>query len=252
MSANILKSILEELNLDSFSIQVYLKILEISEPTITKLATTLAVDRTKIYPALSVLVDLDLILPKEPYDRQITLQTPSRLIGLLRSREIKSKRLIEDLSPLLPELSAQFYSKKRQPFVKVYEGRTQFIDLFNSVLNEADQKDGIRIFGNADEFLDLVGFEYQREWSKQRIAKSITSKILSLPSSRLRSICLLNNMEFREIKWLPPEFNCQGFYYLFANKSIQWNPVLPKAIVIEDKIMNLTLKSNFDALWSLL
>lgn len=249
MSANIIKTILEELNINSFTIEVYLKCVEIPEPTVTKLAKVLEVERSRIYLALEELVESGFVAQKEVYGRYISLNSPSKFIAKLRDREIKSRRLIEDFTKVLPDLTAQFSSNKNQPFIKIYEGKNQFISLFNEVLEEADQKEGFRIFGNVDQFLELIGFEYQREWSKQRIKKKIRSRILVFPSKKMESVTHTNQQDFREVRWLNPDHICQGYYYLFANKSIHWNPVLPKAIMIEDSVINSTFRSNFELLW---
>ena len=249
MSINIIESILEELNLSPFATQVYLKCVETTEPNVTKIADLLSVERARIYPAIEELTEIGLIAPKVPYGRYITLNSPSRLIAKLRDKEIRSRRLIEDFTKLLPDLNAQFYSNKSKPYLKVYEGKSQFIDLFNQVLDDADKQNGICLFGNVDEFFDLVGFDYHLEWTSQRIKKQIPSKILYFSSSRMNTVAVKNNEQFRQSKILPEKHRVSGSYYLYANKSIHWNPVLPKAIMIEDSVINNTFRSNFELLW---
>ncbi len=251
MSINIIESILEELNLSPFAIQVYLKCVETIEPNVTKIADLLSVERARIYPAIEELTEIGLIAPKEPYGRYITLNSPSRLIAKLRDKEIRSRRLIEDFTKLLPDLNAQLYSNKNKPYIKIYEGKSQFIDLFNQVLDELDKQDGICLFGNTDEWYDMVGFEYHNEWSRQRYKKGFPSRLLVFPSAKLKSVVEqdVNDEQLRTVRWLPEKFQCSGSYYLYANKSIHWNPVLPKAIMIEDSVINSTFRSNFELLW---
>jgi sugar-specific transcriptional regulator TrmB len=249
MKANIIELILQELNISKFAIQVYLDCMETSEPNITKIAKKMKVERSRVYSAIEELTENGLIAAKESYSRSILLNSPSKLIAKLRDQEIRSRRLMEDFTKFLPDLNAQYYSHKNQPIFKIYEGKTQFIDLFNDVLNDVDKEEGLRFFGNVDDFFDLVGFDYHLEWTYQRIKKQIPSKVLYFSSSRMNKVALKNNEQFRQSKILPDTHKVSGSYYLYANKSIHWNPVFPKAILIEDSVINSTFRSNFELLW---
>jgi len=248
--SDILSKVLNQIGLSSFAIKAYTTLSLLDDPNITNLAKELSVDRAKIYATLIELEDAGLVQPRKSHSRFIDLVSPSILVQKLRKKELEAKNLSLELVESLPNLNFKFSNKKRSPLVKIYEGKTQFINLYNQVLEESGDK--IEMFGNADEVYDLISFEYQLSWSSERIKKNIFSKLLVFHSHKLEQLnkkTYLNGK--REIRWLPQDYHVPGSYWLFGNKTIHWNPVLPKAIVIEDKIATDCMRASFNFLWDM-
>jgi len=246
--AYILSKTLQALGLSAFSIKTYLTLTELKEPNVTKLSQELSVDRTKIYTALKELKDTGLIPPKSSYARSIEVFPPKIILQKLREKEIEAKNLSTELIENLPELNFSFYNKSKSSLVKIYEGKTQFLNLYNQVLDEAE--DYIYMFGNAEEVYDLISFELQLNWTARRINSDIRTKLLVSYSNRLEKIHKNQGIAGkREVRWLPETYPLKGSYWLFGKKIIHWNPVLPKAIVIEDRIIYETMQTDFNYLW---
>lgn len=55
--------------------------------------------------------------------------------------------------------------------------------------------------------------------------------------------------KLRAMRFLPKEVKVKGTITIFGNKVINWNTVLAKATVIDDKIMADTYRALFDLLW---
>jgi len=245
-----LKNALSQLELSDLAISVYELIFQILNPTITLIAQKLNTNRNRVYEAIEELSKVGLIKNKQDYQRGIIPEPPQRIISKLRDKEISIRRSSEDLTKVLPDLSTIYYSNKRQPYVKIAEGRQQFIDVFNQVLEEAKE---IRYFGNSEVFYDIIGFDYHLGWTKERIKKGIFAKILTTTGPRVQTLDTQTGNKLREVKILPKHYgNIDGTYYLFSNKSVHWNPVLARLIIIEDSVINNTLRANYDALWELL
>jgi len=246
--ANILLKSLQTLGLSAFSIKVYMSLTELEDANVSKLATELSTDRTKIYTALNELQEVGLIPPKANYSRNIEVFPPNIILQKLKQKELEAKNLSSELIENLPDLNFSFYNKNRSSLVKIYEGKTQFMNLYNQVLEESG--DYICMFGNAEEVYDLISFEFQMNWTSRRIATNIYSKLLVTSSNRLDKVTKQQGEGGkREVRWLPETYPVKGSYWLFGQKVIHWNPVLPKAVVIADKTIYETMQADFNYLW---
>lgn len=246
--AHILLKSLQALDLSPFSIKVYIALTELEDASVTKLAEALSTDRTKVYTALQELEDTGLIPPKDSYARSIEVFPPNIILQKLKQKEIEAKNLSTELIENLPNLNFSFYNKNRSSLVKIYEGKTQFMNLYNQILEEAG--DFICMFGNAEEVYDLISFEFQMNWNTRRIQNNVYAKLLVTYSNRLDKINKQHGVGGkRQVRWLPETYPVRGSYWLFGQKVIHWNPVLPKAIVIEDKTIYETMQADFNYLW---
>jgi sugar-specific transcriptional regulator TrmB len=245
-----LKTALKYLELSDLAIEVYELVFSTLNPNITDIAKRLNTNRNRIYEALEELTKARLIKENDSHQRGIVPEPPQKIIARLRDKELNIKRSSEDLSKILPDLSTIYYSNKRQPYIKILEGKYQYIDAFNQVLDEAKE---ILYFGNSEIFYDMVGFDYHMAWSRERIKRKIPTRIITTNGPKIQTMNTIDGKTLRKVKLLPPEFSTlQGTYYLYGNKSLHWNPVLPKVIVIEDSVINSTFKANFEALWALM
>ena len=245
-----LKAALKYLDLSDLAIEVYELVFSTLNPNITEIAKKLNTNRNRIYEALEELTKARLIKENDSHQRGIIPEPPQKIIARLRDKEIGIKRTSEDLTKILPDLSTIYHSNKRQPYIKILEGKYQYIDAFNQVLDEAQE---ILYFGNSEIFYDMVGFDYHMAWSKERIKRKIPTRIITTNGPKIQTMDTVSGKTLRQIKLLPAAFSTlQGTYYLYGNKSLHWNPVVPKVIVIEDSVINSTFKANFEALWSLL
>ena len=70
-------------------------------------------------------------------------------------------------------------------------------------------------------------------------------------NQRLKSIMKNNDLELRETKFMDKEFSQSGCLWITKNKVINWNTILPKAIVIEDQVMAQFYVGLFESIWNL-
>lgn len=237
-----------ELDLSQIESKVYFALLDKKDFNLSALAAYLGVDRSKIYLALDRLEKLE-IISKISRSNWVA-QPPAHLIALLRFKEGRTNKVIDQLEDILPDLTQQYQQYNRSSTIKTYEGRKQFINLFNQVLDEA--KDEVLGFLNVDYFFDLVDYDFHQEWSMLRAKKEIKSRVLVFPTPKMDWFNKRNKEQLRELKWLPPNYVSKGSFYIYGSKIIQWDPVLPKAIVIDNSVIAQTQKSLFETLWGLL
>ena len=246
MQTDILYKSLLEIGLDSVSANVYLEILANQAITVTNLAKTLRTNRVKVYECLEILRNLGL-MSKE----SLTIEPPSRVVAMLRHKEIQAKRLSDDLSEILPSYLNDYYSKSKVSKVKIYEGKNEFIKLQNQSVDELKVGGEILIFSEGLEMYDVIDpYYYNIELSSRRKSKNKTARIIaSYDNDILVSKANRNEQLDRQVKILPKGFSSLGTIAIYDNRIINWNTVIPRAIMIEDEVMAGVYRDIFNFFW---
>lgn len=252
MKSDILKTSLLAIGLSDFSCQVYGELLKNEDLNITALSRILNSYRVKIYSSLDELGEFGLIKNKaKDYDRKILLENPSSIIRKIKEKQSKLSLIENRLNEYLPQIQNEYYSSRKQPITKIYEGITQFKLFFDLILEEAGTGSQILVIGDGPDFEDIVTAQYFLEnWMARRLEKQIKVRILAKYfNQRLRKIAKKNEIELREIKFLDETFSQPGCLWITETKIINWNTILPKAIVTEDQIMVNFYKGLFESIW---
>lgn len=220
-------------------------------PNISQLAQDLAVHREKIYQALDFLQTLGLVYKSKDYSREIEIISPSQILTLLKVKRGKTDRLSEDLSKVLPDLLIGFENQRRSPTLKLYEGTEQFMGVYDQFILEA--KDEILCYVHPDYFLGIVDKDYLKYWSKRRIAKNIQIRMLIPEGAKMNfeTDPFFNSSPilYREIRYFKAVTEFKGTYYICGSRIVVFNPILPKAVSIADKIIVDTFRSQFEQIW---
>ena len=254
MKSDLIKNSLLSIGLGEFSTLVYLELLRNDQHDISSLSLELNTYRLKIYQSLDKLSEFGLIKNKaKDYSRNIILETPNRIISLIKEKQSGLTLISKKLDDYLPQLQSEFYSTRKQPLTSVYQGITQFKLFFDLILDETEMGGEILVIGDGPDFEDIVTAEYfLQNWMIRRLEKKITVRILARHfNQRLKRIMKNNDLELREIKFMDKQFTQPGCLWITKNKVINWNTVLPKAIVIEDQIMAQFYIGLFESFWNL-
>lgn len=245
---DILSTTMLELGFNELEITLYKKFLEKSRINILETSLELNLDRSTIYKAIKKLEGENLItkINRQEY----AVESPSKLASMLSFKEIKTKNLLTSLNQQLPELNTQFQKNHKKITTKVYQGSQQFINLMNEVLAQSPKE--ILYYGNARNQVYFVSVDFQKEWTLMRANKNIKTKMLCFKDISIDWFTSRNEEQKRELKYLPDNHKCEGFYWIYNNIVIQWNPILPKAVLTEDKVFADTLRSTFGTLWEFL
>lgn len=247
MNEKILK-LLNELNISGNQAKVYLACLDLGPTTITKIARKAEIERATVYAILEKLKEKGLIGEiMKPYSRQIQVESPDKLLVLARQKKRAIEEKEHQFKEILPDLLASVAQRGKQPKVRFYEGKEQFVAVFDQALDEAKEK--MYYFGAASIFVDLISYSFERDWIKRRVRKKIHIDILVHKTSLTEQFQEHDKREMRTTKFLPSEMKFESSFLLWANKIVLWNPVVPLAISIEDEIIVKMFKEMFFALW---
>jgi sugar-specific transcriptional regulator TrmB len=250
MSQAILIKALHELGLPEFEAKTYILLTQIEDLNIAQMAKTLNTNRVRIYEALKRLETAEIYFKRENGDFDIL--PPSSILARLRHRQTESNRLIDDLSDALPELTTNYYNTSKQPSVKIYEGKDRFVKLILEMIEEIETGDELLWFAEGEEFYQIIDPDFfLQELSSRRHKKQVPARILALQNNfPLRTVKATDPKSFlRQIRFLSKEVKTRGTITVFGNKIINWNTVLAKATLIDDKVMADTYRALFDLLW---
>jgi sugar-specific transcriptional regulator TrmB len=250
-NSNLLQLVLEQLDLEGLEIQIYQLLLQNPNLNVTELATKTGVYRLKIYNALDNLQKAELIVQTEDYNRKIELEPPAKIITKLKQKENNLSRINSDFEQLLPELQSQYYSSARQPISKIYQGRKEFLQIFHQILEESDASQEILIFAEGKDYYKIVDFDYYVEnWLKPRVKKGVFVRVLTRADNHeFLELKKDDKKHLREMRILPKFFDNPGAIWISKNKIVNWNTVMARAIVIDDKVMADFYRQMLEMLW---
>ncbi|MEI6729517.1 MAG: helix-turn-helix domain-containing protein [bacterium] len=249
---SLLNKALQQLGLQDLEIGVYEFLLQERKLNIKHLATKFATNRVRIYQTLDKLQSEGLLTYTKGVSREFNLEPPTKIQGMLKFKEVEASRISQDFNQYLPDLLTNFFSYNQKPTFKIYEGKAQFMGIFNQLLDELKPGDCIMALGEGEDFNEIVYVDYFREWMKQRIAKKLRVKILGRQqNSFLKEIHPNNDKEFRELKFLPPHFKLsEGNIFILKHKIIIWNTIQVQAVVIENKAIAQFFVGIFEGIWA--
>jgi sugar-specific transcriptional regulator TrmB len=227
-------------------------LLNSEEFNVAQIADQLGTYRLKIYDSFRILENLGLVHRVSPNSKEIKLEPPSKILANLQRKKYELDLLTGSLESVLPQLQSQYYTHSKNPIVKVYEGKTQFLNIFHQILEETNKGEKIRMYGENDDFYGVIPFDYFRQtWGKKRVEKGVHVNVIwkePIPKE-VYAIMAFSKEEFRDSRILPKEYGSSGAFWVTPHKIINWNTVLPKAIVIEDEILVKMYQDMFDLIW---
>lgn len=215
--------------------------------TVTELGKEVNWDRRKVESVIEELSEIGILQPKQKYSRAIIIEEPRKIIQLLEYKRINIENTKQIWENSLDEID-KIWSSKNPEISRTFYGRNEFIRQFNLVLTENPKE--IIHFGDEAGFVDLVGWDYYRQWIAKRVSLGIKAKDLAFSFDGYQKIKNLDEKEKREIKIIPNSKASKGSLFVYNNKIIYWDTSIPKLTVVEDIIFATLLKSLFEIAWS--
>jgi hypothetical protein len=102
---------------------------------------------------------------------------------------------------------------------------------------------------NVKVIVNSLGLDFEKKWFKTRLEKIIWLDILAFDDDFVREHINFDQKEIRTTKIIPDSFKFDGIIMMNETMITQWNPVLPKAISIQDPTFYNMFASIFDMLW---
>lgn len=240
---------LKELGLTELEINLYTISLLLGPSPISSLAGHIKMSRPNVYKIIRGLEKHGLAKysDQKRYSRHFIVESPTVVLEKLREKKEMISKLDNEIVFALPELLSMYHQGEGPTKVKIIQDRENYLKYYNGILDEA--KDEILFFGAANEFINFIGWETEKNWIKKRVKKEIFIKILIFSDELASEFKKSDKDEMRETRTLKNLAPFSTSFQLWANKIMIWQPKTPLAVLIEDEYITNMLKSVFDHLW---
>lgn len=240
---------LKELGLSELESKLYTVSLLLGPSPIAALAKHLDISRPNIYKVIAGLEKCGLVKfsEKKRYARNFIVEPPAIVLEKVREKSESMEMLDNKLTSAMPELVTLYHRDATPTKIRVLEGEEQFREMFYRLIDET--KDQTEFFGSAADIISFISWDKQNEFTKNRIAKGIKSRVLLIPSKEAEMLQKNDQKELRETRILRGANPFVTSFQIFANKVIIWQPKAPLALLIEDEYIVQMFRSIFYTLY---
>jgi sugar-specific transcriptional regulator TrmB len=242
---------LQDFGLSEKEAKVYIASLELGKATVDKIAKQAGIKRPTTYVQIKSLMQKGLMSVFE--EERVACYAPESPESLKRlfakeRQELDAKE--KELTETLPELARLFQSAGERPIVRFFDGREGILTMREQMLS-APAKEWLVIYSH--DALDAVFPEAERRaYSKRRIEKGITSKLIYTRAEGPFPPEERKITKFTEIKFFPPnKLPLESDVVIFGN-SVALTTLKGRlfSIIIESKELAKGHAALFWALWN--
>lgn len=239
---------LKELGLTEHETNLYIISLKLGPSSIMTLAENLQISRPNVYKVIASLEKHGLakFSDKEKFARNFIVEPPTTLLDKIRDKKRNLAEIDQNLAVNLPELLAMYHQGTSDSKIKIYKGKSEYINIFKQSLEEESKE--ILFFGSSKDFVQFVSWDVEKRWIEDRVKKGINIRVLSVPSDFSDKLVINDEKELRKTKILESK-DFSSSFMLFGNKVVFWQPKAPLAIVIQDQFIYEMMKVIFEKAW---
>jgi sugar-specific transcriptional regulator TrmB len=250
MFENILSEVFAEIGLSSFDLEVYTKILNSKNLSVTALGKNMHSSRSKIYQSLHILHQHEIILFQPFAKNKILPLNPQSILTKLKYRSNKIKNLTQKFETIIPEIKGE-YNFGSNKSITEYTGFSDLFLLLHQITDIIPVGGEYLWFNETSELSYFFRDFFFGEYSIQRAKKNIKARILAHPlNTVLKQHIQSQDPELRFVKYLPQIFEESSTFTIFEDSVIFWNIPQLKAYLIKDIMLAKTQKSVFESYWS--
>ncbi|MBL8029802.1 MAG: hypothetical protein JNN11_00985 [Candidatus Doudnabacteria bacterium] len=175
--------ILKRFGLSEKEICVYLALVELGPSSVRNIALKSKVNRGTTYDILKALIALGVVAYYNKESKQyFAAEPPENLLLAIKQKQAELTEIKEDVEANLPLLRTLFEKQGGKPVVKFYEGVKGISIILKDVLEEVSKSahKSYCLYSSATEEHRKNIYGAMPDFSKKRIAKKISVKIISL------------------------------------------------------------------------
>jgi len=229
--------VLKNLGLEEKEIKIYLSLLESGESGVTAISDNTRIERTLCYSIIQKLIDKGLLSYVIKNNvKYFKSAHPEKLLSDLKDRE-------KELNNVMGELVSLTNLQKEETKVEIYRGKEGLKAVLKDIIREG--KDYLA-FGEEGRFQEALPI-YIHQFLLQVVKNKMHEKVLVREDLRGK-VVKVKNSEFR---YLPKHFLSPVTTAVYGNKvaSLIWKGLY--AILIENKEIADSFRSQFNALWKI-
>ena len=175
--------ILKNFGLSEKEIAVYLALIELGPSSVREISAKSKVNRGTTYDILKSLIQLGVVSYYNKESKQYFMaEQPEKLLSAIDQKKEELDEVRGSIQENLPLIRTLFEKQGGKPVVKFYEGSKGVRQIFEDVLDEVEKSSGKSYYlyssATAEDRKNVYGS--MPDFSKRRIAKKISVKIISL------------------------------------------------------------------------
>lgn len=238
-----MEEILKDLGFSEREVKVYLALLELGETTVGPIAAKTRIQHSKIYPTLEKLIDRGLVTfiikSKTKYFQAVN---PKQILFLLKEKE----RQFQEILPKLEEKQKIALSPQT---AKVYEGYKAIKAMYDSILDELNDKSYYYVFAFKDEYVESpLASRFLRNIHMQLSEKRVDDRLIVHKSIKKEFLKNYNNIP--RIKYKFTALKIPFGLMIINDRVINWIwAERPTAVEIISKQISTQYKEFFLELW---
>lgn len=175
--------ILKNFGLSEKEIAVYLSLIELGPSSVREISAKSKVNRGTTYDILKSLIQIGVVSYYNKESKQYFMaEEPEKLLSALDQKKEDLDEVRESIKENLPLLKTLFEKQGGKPVVKFYEGSKGVRQIFEDVLNQVSlaHEKSYYLYSSATAEDRKNVYGGMPDFSKRRIAKKISVKIISL------------------------------------------------------------------------
>lgn len=239
------ENLMKEIGLPNSEISVYVLLVKLGSSKASSLVRELGLHRSRIYEALSRLMDKGLVSSVIKNNiKYFSASNPEKLLEYVEEQKAKLESKQESIKKLLPELKKQF-ELKPEAEARVLYGKEGFKTMRNDCLKQ--KKDIYLIGGKGKEYQALEFFF--PGFDKKRIKLGIRFRILA--DFGVQDIKENKELKLAEFKTLPKDFSSPAVINIYGDRvvNVLWKNLEPICFMIINKDIADSYRKWFELMW---
>jgi HTH-type transcriptional regulator, sugar sensing transcriptional regulator len=244
-----LQSTLSLLGLTPKETKFYLSSFKLGPSSVNEIARDAKLERSTAYLIFQDLLDKGFIQEDhKSYGKKIFAVEPKDLIRMLGSKQRQLRRLELELEENLPELQALYQASEIRPKVRVFEGKSGLLNVWQDILSS---KSEILLWTNQETETSIFPEEFHKRFIDERIKKNLPIKVLAVSNKKAEGLQKTDSKELRETKILPSGVNFSAETYIYNNKIaiLDYKKDII-GVIIESEPMSNSHRAIFEMTWN--
>jgi sugar-specific transcriptional regulator TrmB len=247
---NILLKQLIDFGLSEKEAEIYLTLLELEIATVFEIAKHSGINRSSAYVVLEALKKKGLVGTSDDKKvRRYIAASPEALLQTAKTAATQKEQIQIGIESIIPELRNLHKGTRGKPIIKVFEGTSGLIDIFEDSLNSKEKI--IRIISSVEKISKLLPPDYFFGYVKHRAERGIKMHGIHPANEIARQLRNAGLLKHDKAMFIPKEkYHTPADMALYDNKISYMSPENGGfGVIIESKEMAEVMKSIFDLAW---
>ncbi|MGF7228598.1 MAG: TrmB family transcriptional regulator [Candidatus Saccharibacteria bacterium] len=197
-------------------IKFYQAAFELGSAPLIEIAKKARLQRSTAYLIASELIEMGLVSENHrAYKKQFVAAEPDYVLQKLEAKYRQLGRNNISFKEALPELRAEHQSPLTRPRVRTFSGRAGLVSVWKDILSEQQE---ILLWTNQEVERKFFGEDTHDLFIKERVRKSIPTRVLAVDNPRARNLHASDNQNLRQTRVLPLSATFTSETYIYGNK----------------------------------